>query len=63
MSLQQFLKPAPKTAEEEVYIRQIVSDHPQFRLPEPKLAEALSYFRRRQVSEGEILIEQVHLRV
>lgn len=37
----------------------MLDDHPQFRLPEPKLKEALSYFRRRDVSEGEILIEQV----
>lgn len=59
--VQQFLKPAPKSAEEETYLRSMLRDHPQFRLPEPKLAVALSYFRRQEVSEGEILIPQVGL--
>ena len=59
--VQQFLKPAPKTAEEETYLRSMLRDHPQFRLPEPKLAVALSYFRRQEVSEGETLIPQVGL--
>jgi hypothetical protein len=57
--MQQFLKPAPKSAEEEAYLRNMLRDHPQFRLPEPKLAVALSYFRRQEVSEGETLIPQV----
>ncbi len=57
--VQQFLKPAPKSAEEEAYLRNMLRDHPQFRLPEPKLGAALSYFRRQEVSEGETLIPQV----
>ena len=57
--MQQFLKPAPKSAEEEAYLRNMLRDHPQFRLSEPKLAVALSYFRRQEVSEGETLIPQV----
>lgn len=60
--VQQFLKPAPKSAEEEAYLRNMLRDHPQFRLPEPKLGAALSYFRRQEVSEGETLIPQVRPR-
>lgn len=57
--MQQFLQPAPKSAEEETYLRAMLHDHPQFRLPEPKLSTALSYFRRQEVAEGEVLIPQV----
>lgn len=56
---QAFLKPAPKSEEEEAYLRKMLDDHPQFRLPPQKLAEALTYFRKREVAEGEILIAQV----
>jgi CRP-like cAMP-binding protein len=57
-SSQAFLKPAPKAAEEEAYLRQMLHDHPQFRLPPEKFEEALSYFRKRDVAEGEVLISQ-----
>lgn len=59
---QTFLTPAPKSEEEEAYLRKMLDDHPQFRLPPQKLAEALTYFRKREVAEGEVLITQVGVR-
>ncbi len=59
---QAFLKPAPKSEEEEKYLRDTLSDHPQFRLPPPNLAEAIAYFRKREVGEGDVLIEQARTR-
>lgn len=56
---QAFLKPAQKSEEEGKYLRVMLDDHPQFRLPPEKLLSALSYFRQRDVAEGEVLIAQV----
>lgn len=51
-----FLEPCAKTAEEEAYLRQQLTDHTLFHLPPAKLKAVLSFFRQREVAEGDILI-------
>lgn len=51
-----FLEPCGKTELEEAYLRKQLTKHTLFHLPAAKLKSVLSFFRQREVSEGEIMI-------
>lgn len=55
---QAYLQPCEKSPEEDEYLCAMLRDHTLFHLPPSRLSDVLSYFRSRQVTEGEVLIQK-----
>ena len=61
--LQAYLQPCQKSPEEDEYLRVMLREHTLFHLPHSKLSDVLSYFRSREVTEGEVLIQKARATV